>query len=69
MLTTLNKLNIGDKFWFTNIPYLIIDLDYKNLTPTTDFSNVKFVLNLNTYKIVGLDSSIKVIQDKDNFYV
>lgn len=69
MLTTLNKLNIGDKFWFTDIPYLVIDLDCRNLTPTTDFSNVKFVLNLNTYKIVGLSSSIKVIQDKDNFYV
>ncbi len=69
MLTTLNKLNIGDKFWFTDIPYLVIDLDSRNLTPTTDFSNVKFVLNLNTYKIVGLSSSIKVIQDKDNFYI
>ena len=65
----LSELQIGDKFWFSGVPYLVIDLDLKNLSLFNDFSNIKFVMCLSTYKIIGFDRNLKVEQDKDNFPV
>ena len=69
MLKKLADLEIGDKFWFTDVPYLVIDLDTRNMSMTTDFSNIKFVMCLSTYKIIGLDKNIRVLQDKGNFTI
>ena len=69
MLKKLSDLNIGDKFWFTEVPYLVIDMDMKNMSLYTDFSKIKWVLCLATYKVVGFNKDIKVLQDKDNFPV
>lgn len=69
MLKKLSDLNIGDKFWFTDVPYLVIDMDMKNMSLYTDFSKIKWVLCLATYKVVGFNKDIKVLQDKDNFPV
>ena len=69
MIKKLHELQIGDKFWFANVPYLVIDLDTNNLSLFTDFSKIKFVMCLSTYKIIGFDKNITVIQDKDNFPV
>lgn len=69
MLKKLSDLNIGDKFWFTDVPYLVIDMDTKNMSLYTDFSKIKWVLCLATYKVVGFNKDIKVLQDTDNFQV
>lgn len=69
MIKKLYELSIGDKFWFTDVPYLVIDLDMKNMSLFTDFSDIVFVMCLSTYKIIGFDKNIIVIQDKDNFSV
>jgi hypothetical protein len=69
MIKKLSELNVGDKFWFTDVPYLVIDMDMKNMSLFTDFSNIKMVLCLATYKVIGFDKNITVIQDKDNFPV
>ena len=69
MIKKLSELNVGDKFWFTDVPYLVIDMDMKNMSLFTDFSNIKMVLCLSTYKVIGFDKNITVIQDKDNFPV
>jgi hypothetical protein len=69
MLKKLSDLNIGDKFWFTDVPYLVIDMDMKNMSLYTDFSKIKWVLCLATYKVVGFNKDIKVLQDTDNFQV
>lgn len=65
----LSELEIGDKFWYAGVPYLVIDLDMKNQSLSTDFSNIRFVMCLSTYKVIGFDKNIKVEQDKDNFPV
>ena len=69
MLKKLSDLNIGDKFWFTDVPYLVIDMDMKNITQFTDYSNIKWVLCLATYKVIGFNKDIKVLQDTDSFQV
>ena len=69
MLRKLSELQIGDKFWFTDIPYLVIDLDMKNVSLFADYSNIKWVMCLSTYKVVGFNKDIRVLQDKDNFPV
>lgn len=69
MLKKLSDLNIGDKFWFIDVPYLVIDMDMKNMSLYTDFSKIKWVLCLATYKVVGFNKDIKVLQDTDNFQV
>lgn len=69
MLKKLSDLNIGDKFWFTDVPYLVIDIDMKNMSLYTDFSKIKWVLCLATYRVVGFNKDIKVLQDTDNFQV
>jgi len=69
MIKRLEDLKIGDKFWFTDVPYLVIDMDMTNMSLFTDFSSIRFVLCLVTYKVVGFDKNINVIQDKDNFRV
>lgn len=69
MLKKLSDLNIGDKFWFTDVPYLVIDMDMKNMSLYTDFSKIKWVLCLATYRVVGFNKDIKVLQDTDNFQV
>lgn len=69
MLKKLSDLNIGDKFWFTDVPYLVIDMDMKNMSLYTDFSKIKWVLCLTTYRVVGFNKDIKVLQDTDNFQV
>jgi hypothetical protein len=65
----LSELKIGDKFWFGDRPYLVIDLDFKNLSYYEDFSNMKCVLDLNTYKVLGFSTDTKVIQERDNIPV
>ena len=65
----LYELNVGDKFWFEDRPYLIIDFDLTNQSLFTDFSDIKCVLCLNSYKIVGINKNKEVMWDKDNFYV
>lgn len=69
MIKKLSALKVGDKFWFTDVPYLVIDMDTKNMSLHTDYSKIKWVLCLATYKVVGFNSDIIVIQDKDNFPV
>ena len=69
MLRKLSELQVGDKFWFTAVPYLVIDMDMKNVSLFTDYSNIKWVLCLSTYKVVGFNKNIRVLQDKDNFPV
>lgn len=69
MIKVLADLKIGDKFWFTDRPYLVIDVDLNNMTLHTDFYNLVPVLDLSTYKILCFHKTTKVIQDKDNFYV
>ena len=69
MIKKLSALKVGDKFWFTDVPYLVIDMDMKNMSLYTDYSKIKWVLCLSTYKVVGFSSDITVIQDKDNFPV
>lgn len=64
----LSELTIGDKFWYNEVPYLVIDLKLNNLT-IADFSNLKFVLNLVNYKVVCFNTTIEVEQDKDNIPV
>jgi hypothetical protein len=63
----LSELRIGDKFWFEDMPYLVINLDTNNISLFSDFSNIKFALSLTTYKIIGFNENIEVVQDKDNF--
>lgn len=65
----LYELNIGDKFWFEDRPYLIIDFDLTNQSLFTDFSDMRCVLCLNSYKIVVINKNKEVMWDKDNFYV
>ena len=69
MIKKLSALKVGDKFWFADRPYLVVDIDTRNMSLNTDFSNIKFVMSLSSYKIVGFDKNITVIQDKDNFPV
>ena len=69
MIKKLSALKVGDKFWFTDRPYLVVDIDTRNMSLHTDFSNIKFVMCLSTYKSVGLDKNITVVQDLDNFPV
>ena len=69
MLRKLSELQVGDKFWFADVPYLVIDLDMKNVSLFVDYSNIKWVLCLSTYKVVGFNKDIRVLQDKDNFPV
>lgn len=69
MLRKLSELQIGDKFWFTDVPYLVIDLDMKNVSLFTDYSDIRWVMCLSTYKVVGFNKDIRVLQDKDNFPV
>ena len=65
----LYELNVGDKFWFEDRPYLIIDFDLTNQSLFNDFSDIRCVLCLNSYKIVGINKNKEVVWDKDNFYV
>lgn len=65
----LYELNVSDKFWFEDRPYLIIDFDLTNQSLFTDFSDIRCVLCLNSYKIVGINKNKEVVWDKDNFYV
>jgi hypothetical protein len=65
----LSKLEIGDKFRFVDVPYLVIDMDMKNFSLYTDYSNLTAVLNLMTYKVMAFDSKTKVDMELDNLYV
>ena len=73
----LGDLKIGDKFRFPEghpnynygRPYLIIDLNFKNMTLYSDFSNLSPVLDLTTYKIMCFSKEFDVEQDKDNIPV
>jgi hypothetical protein len=69
MIKRLEELKIGDKFWFADKPYLVIDIDLNNMTFYTDFSSLVPVLDLATYKILCFSKTTKIIQDKDNFPV
>lgn len=50
----LKELNVGDKFWFADVPYVVIDMDFKNFSSFTDYSNLVPVMSLATYKIAGM---------------
>lgn len=71
MKVKAKELNIGDKFrfGFEGRPYLVIDMDFKNFSPYTDFSSLVAVLDLVTYKVLGFNGDIKVEQDRDNIPV
>ena len=56
----LKELNVGDKFWFTDVPYVVIDMDFKNFSLFTDYSNLIPVMSLATYKIVGMTGAVWV---------
>ena len=56
----LKELNVGDKFWFTDVPYVVIDMDFKNFSLFTDYSNLIPVMSLVTYKIVGMTGAVWV---------
>lgn len=66
-----SELKVGDKFRFGlyGHPYLVIDMDFKNFSLYTDFSNLIAVLDLVTYKVLGFNGDIKVEQDMDNIPV
>lgn len=69
MLKYLRDLEIGDKFWFDNCVYLVIDFNLCDFTANTFYTNLVAVLDLNTYKIVALNKDLKIIQDKDNISI
>ena len=65
----LSELKIGDKFWYSDKPYLIVDLNLSQMSLTTAYPEVTCVLDLCTYKILCFKKDTKVIQDTDNIPV
>lgn len=65
------ELKAGDKFRFGTYghPYLVIDMDFKNQSLFTDFSNLIAVLDLVSYKVIGFNGDIKVEVERDNIPV
>ena len=69
MIKKLSDLKIGDKFWFADRPYLIIDFNLSQISLTTKYPDVVCVLDLNSYKVLCFEKNTRVIFDKDNMYV
>ena len=65
----LSELKIGDKFWYNDKLYLIVDLNLSQMSLTTAYPEVTCVLDLCTYKILCFKKDTKVIQDTDNLPV
>jgi hypothetical protein len=60
MRKVLSELNIGDKFEFGGLPYLVIDMDLNNMTLHTDYSDLRCVLSLLSFKVVCFDKNARV---------
>jgi hypothetical protein len=65
----LKDLNIGDKFQYAELPYLVIDMDFKNMSLYTDFSNIIAVLSLTSLKVLGFSADIKVTLIESDFAI
>ena len=69
MFKKLYELKIGDKFWFSDRPYLIVDLNFSQMSLDTIYPEVVCVLDLVTYKVLCFDKNTKVEQTTDNIPV
>lgn len=65
----LSELKIGDKFWYSDKPYLIVDLNLSQISLGTFYPEVICVLDLVTYKILCFKKDTKVLQESDNLFV
>jgi hypothetical protein len=65
----LKDLNIGDKFQYAGLPYLVIDMDFKNMSLYTDFSGIIAVLSLTSLKVLGFNADIKVTLIESDFTI
>ncbi len=65
----LSELKIGDKFWYSDKPYLIVDLNLSQISLSTFYPEVICVLDLVTYKILCFKKDTKVLQESDNLFV